>query len=242
MAESISIVQLNIERDRHFGRIFPFLEKIKPDVLCLQELGEKDIALFEKNTGMMTCFYVPVAYQNYRGTPEVFGLGIFSRLPVLENGAKYYHGNAEYIPTFSRSDQNTVNHILAYCDIKKGDSIFRIGTTHFTWTPDGNPTDLQRRDLPNLLKALEEMGEIVFTGDFNAPRGGEIFGELATRFVDNVPLKYTTSIDVQFHRNPEIKNMMVDGIFSTKGYSVTDVEMVCGLSDHCGLVAKVSKK
>ncbi|TSC54866.1 MAG: endonuclease/exonuclease/phosphatase [Parcubacteria group bacterium LiPW_30] len=240
MADSISLVSLNIELDQHFERIFPFFEKVNPDVLCVQELREEDIPLFEKNIGVK-CFYVPMAHQVYRGVSETFGVGIFSKLPVLSTGVKNYYGNAEKVPDYINPDQNTVSRVLLYCDVVKNNSTFRVGTTHFTWTFGGVPDDLQRRDLKGFLLALEEAGEIVFTGDFNAPRGGEIFGELAKRFKDNVPQKYTTSIDVAFHKNPNIKNLMVDGIFSTKSYSVEGVEMICGLSDHCALVAKVSK-
>ncbi len=238
---SISLVQLNIERDKHFDRIFPFLNKINPEVVCVQELNEQDISLFEKTINAK-CFYVPMAYWNYKDPVQVFGLGIFSRLPISSKKVKYYHGSPDNLPTYVNGDQNTLNHVLAYVDVKKNNSVFRIGTTHFTWTPDGKLNDFQYRDFPQFLKVLEEASEIIFTGDFNAPRGGDIFDELARRFTDNVPKKYTTSIDINFHRNPSIKDLMVDGIFSTPGYNVTDVEMVCGLSDHCAIVAKVSKR
>ena len=76
-------------------------------------------------------------------------------------------------------------------------------------------------------------------GDFNAPRGGEIFGLLAQKYKDNVPQKYTTSIDGILHRAGPLP-FMVDGLFSTPGYTVSHVEMVCGISDHCALIANVA--
>ena len=240
MSTSVSLVQLNIELDRHFERIFPFLEKINPEVVCVQELRENDISYFEEKIHSK-CFYVPMASKIVNGVSVVFGVGIFSRLQVFSSGVKYYHGEEGSIPDFVPPIQDNINFALLYCDVIKDGLVFRIGTTHFTWSPKGKPDNFQYRDLPKLLDALKEVGEIVFAGDFNAPRGGEIFSELAKRYKDNVPAKYTTSIDTQFHKSPEIKDLMVDGIFSTNSYLVTEVEMICGLSDHCALVAKVNK-
>lgn len=117
---------------------------------------------------------------------------------------------------------------------------FRIGTTHFTWTPDGEADEVQRTDIESLFAVLEKQGDIIFTGDFNAPRGKEIFSRLAERYHDNVPSEYTTSIDSTLHRAGDLPHM-VDGIFSTSGYAVQNVRMVCGVSDHCALVAEVRK-
>ena len=240
MKPILSLIQLNIERDEHFDRVIPFLLERMPDVVCVQEVCKKDVPFLEKALGM-ECFYVPMARQVYKGLPHVFGVAIFSKLRVSSREAKYYHGSPEHIPTFVAPNQDTVNHALAYCDVAKENLVFRIGTTHFTWAPDGEVDNLQRRDLPNLLKVLKEAGEIVFTGDFNAPRGKEVFNEIASRYKDNVPAKYTDSLDDTFHRRKDLE-LMVDGIFSTPSYKVSDVEMICDVSDHCALTAKVSKK
>jgi endonuclease/exonuclease/phosphatase family metal-dependent hydrolase len=125
------------------------------------------------------------------------------------------------------------------CEIEKEGETFRVATTHFTWTPDGSADDYQRADVKKLLAILGGMGEFVLTGDFNAPRGGEIFGTLAEKYKDNVPSHYTTSIDGALHRAGPLE-LMVDGIFSTPGYAVSDVELVAGVSDHKAIVATVS--
>ena len=69
---------------------------------------------------------------------------------------------------------------------------------------------------------------------------------LAAKYKDNVPVQYKTSIDVALHRlgkerPEEFADKMVDGIFSTPLYEVKNVEMKGGVSDHCALVATVTK-
>ncbi len=135
---------------------------------------------------------------------------------------------------------NQKNQMLAFCEVEKEGTVFKIYNTHFTWTADGEPDDLQRNDMQSMLRILKAAGEFILCGDFNVPRGGELFGLLAEHYKDNVPPHYTTSIDGDLHRRGQL-NRMVDGMFSTPGYVVSDFEMVSGVSDHRALVATVSK-
>lgn len=136
MTASISLMQLNIECDKHYDLIFPVLKKINSEVVCVQELLEKDIPLFEQVTDAK-CYYIPMTHWNDGEIPTLFGLGIFSRLPMLLKTVEYYHGSADSLPVYVKGNPNSLNHALAYIDVEKDDSVFRVGTTHFTWTPDG---------------------------------------------------------------------------------------------------------
>jgi len=175
--------------------------------------------------------------------PAPMGIAIFSRLPLVRSSSQYYRGSPASVPSMDPVDAatyNNKNQMVAFCEIAKEETVFNIATTHFTWTPDGEPTDIQRSDMQAMLKILEFAGEFVLCGDFNVPRGGELFGMLAGRYKDNVPSHYTTSIDGNLHRLGQL-NRMVDGIFSTPAYTVSGVEMISGVSDHCALVATISK-
>ena len=170
------------------------------------------------------------------------GVAIFSRLPVKAQSVRYYVGRPDTVPDSDDNDPltyNASNRMVVLCDIEKEGNLFRIGTTHFTWTPDGESTDEQRSDMKALLTLFDGAEEFVLAGDFNVSRGGELFGVLAQRYKDNVPPQYTTSIDGNLHRRGQL-NRMVDGIFSTPSYTVSDVEMISGVSDHCALVAQIS--
>lgn len=235
----IKIVTLNIERSKHLDLILPFLEREQPDVLCVQELCAGDTEKFCEVMGEHF-ITVPLAKHTVDGGECLFSIGIFSRHPISKNEVSYHHGSAEAIPQFKQEDQRTINRAFLWCDVVKDGEVFRIGTTHFTWTPDGEADDDQRIEAKELLHILEKQKDIVFTGDFNAPRGKEIFSRIAERYKDNVPLEYTTSIDGSIHRAGDLP-LMVDGIFSTPGYLVSNARMVCGVSDHCALLAEVEK-
>lgn len=240
---SIKIVSLNVERSKHLDLVGRFLDQEQPDVFCVQELCRADIPYFESVFGS-ECVFVPMAIFDEIDKNEMsceLGLGIFSWLKIINHQAHFYAGSQNTIPKYQHPNQDTINRCLLVCDIVKDDSIFRIGTTHFTWTSDGMPSDVQRRDIINLFGVLDKEDEIVFTGDFNAPRYGEIFKALAERYKDNIPLEYTTSIDGEYHRAGNLERM-VDGIFSTPEYVVSSVRMECGVSDHCALVGTVSRK
>jgi endonuclease/exonuclease/phosphatase family metal-dependent hydrolase len=135
---------------------------------------------------------------------------------------------------------HSIRFVFARAQIKKDNKIFHVGTAHLPVTERGSVTEYQREALQGFLSVLENEKEIVFVGDFNAPRGGEIFSAIAAKYTDNVPQEYLSSLDPKLHRAGPI-DRMVDGIFSTPHYSVSDVRMESGVSDHCALVATVTK-
>ena len=255
MSVSLRLVTLNIERAKHLERVLPFLSKQNPEVACLQEVREPDIALLKESINAGEHIFAPMTRHPSDGNPAVVGTCIISRLPIRTHNVEYYRGNPDLlstaiaVPEESRDNAAIaagMNCGLTSVDIEKDRVLFRIATTHFTWSAEGNSNDYQREDMQKLLKLLEKAGEFVLASDFNAPRGGEIFSMLAEKYKDNVPPHYLTSLDASLHRSgktrpEELANKMVDGIFSTPGYNVSDVEMVCGLSDHCALIANISR-
>jgi hypothetical protein len=46
-------------------------------------------------------------------------------------------------------------------DRAKEGTVFRIGTTHFAWTPDGKADDIQRNDLKTLWECLGLLEDFV---------------------------------------------------------------------------------
>jgi len=248
MSASLKLISLNIERSKHLDVVLPFLKEQQADVVCLQEVMERDLSTLADAAGTLAQF-VPMTLHSQEMPPGMMGVGIFSRLPVRASDVRYYGGDPAHLPELDQRDMTTWNNKnfpLASCEIIKNDTVFKVATTHFRWTPDGEPDDDQRQGIVRLLGLLATTGEFVLTGDFNAPRGGEIFSMLAGKYTDNVPPKYVTSLDIQLHRagktKPhELATKMVDGIFSTPTYVISDVELISGVSDHCAIVAAVSK-
>jgi len=240
---SLKLISINIEMWKHLDLVIPFVVREAPDVVCIQELLEDDIPEFEKAFSGSIHFAPMEKFLTPNGL-QVTGVGLLSRLASRDISRAYYIGAEgriiEYDMTSEQTRHETESCSVVFSTFDKDGAGFKIGTTHFTWSEDGQPNDYQRKNMRELLSVLETSEEFVLTGDFNAPRGGEIFSMLADKYKDNVPSHYTTSIDGNLHRAGQL-NLMVDGIFSTQGYKVSNVEMVRGLSDHCALVARVSR-
>lgn len=241
MSATLRLVQLNIEKSKHLELVTPFLRVQEPDVVCLQELMEHDVLQIEKELGMQ-CVFAPMSLEQGRS----WGVGIFSRLKKTSQRAMQYGGSLdkhllEYVHGNRREGHASSKFMLIIADIEKEGETFRIGTTHFPVTEKGEVTDFQREDMKKMLELLKEEGEFVLTGDFNAPRGGEIFAMLAKEYKDNVPPHYTTSIDGNIHRAGHLEDRMVDGIFSTPSYEIKNVTMHSGVSDHCAISAEAYK-
>jgi len=240
---SLSLVTLNIERDKHLERIKPFLLERQPDVVCLQELVEDDIQFFEELLGAV-CFFVPMTrMQTDRGFMTE-GVGIFSRTGFASTSFMQLGGKegdlTTYVDGTSEEKNESQRYVLAVADIEHEGETFRVATTHFPVTVHGETNDIQLGVVNSFLSKIAGLGELVVTGDFNAPRGRTAFSLLADHLTDNVPLEYDSSIDADLHRAGPLP-YMVDGIFSTSGYRVSEVEMVCGLSDHCALAGFVER-
>ena len=240
-SDGLRVVTLNIDWNKNLSRVLPFLSDCNADVTCLQEVCADAIPVLQEAAGAQYV-YAPMCGGKIHGAPETVGIAIFSHLPLLHTEAYYYAGRADNIleldeQTFE-SRRTTTCRVLAVGDVRKNGIVYRIATTHFTWTPDGRADECQRRDLRKMLNILERAGECVLCGDFNAPRGGEVYGILSRRFKDNIPAIYVTSIDPELHR---IRGLlaMVDGVFSTPAYAVSQVTMRFGLSDHGALKATV---
>lgn len=245
---ALKLVCLNIERSKHLELVLPFIEREQPDVLCVQELMLHDIPAFEEIAGRN--FFAPTTRYEGDDTAGIEGVGLFSRLPMRDARALYYHGaglpDALFIDGTPKEQYATESNAVALATFEKAGVMYAIGTTHFTWTPDGSANDEQRKNMRALLRSLEGL-RLVLCGDFNAPRGGEIFAMLASRYKDEVPQHYKTSVDIDIHRagkdRPhELADKMVDGLFTTPEYRCESVALVNGLSDHMAIVASIVKE
>lgn len=238
----LKLVSINIEGHKHLELVLPFLKSSNADVICLQEVYEPDFSIIAKTLNMKGVFAPMTLLQlNKKTGPHLpFGIGMLSALPLSESKEQYYYGSRDTLQ-FCVDNIRTMYKVLVSGVIQKDGIAYTVGTTHFTWTPDGEADVHQRHDIKNLLSILGNIPEIVFCGDFNAPRGREIFSLVAARYNDNIPQHYHTSLDPNLHyAGPKLK-VMVDALFSTPHYRTADVRLVGGVSDHCAIVAEVLK-
>ncbi len=223
-----------------------FLKKEAPDVICLQEVLGSDVDYLKKSLGVKG-LYAPSAYfidSNWAapGSTDVWGILTLTRLDISNIFTNYYFGSQDNLPTLMSLTSNpaAINRILLVVEINVGNIPFRIINTHFTWSADGQATDLQRQHFPKMLNMLGDYDGFVLCGDFNAPRGREIWTSLAEKFTDNVSASIDSTIDPHLHKVNGL-HIVVDGVFSTSQYVVTDLVLHSGISDHQAIVCQVSK-
>ncbi len=237
----LRLVSVNIERAKHYARLFPFLHRETPDIMCFQELYERDIPVFEKEFGGSMIF-APNG-EHPTDAPEtgleLLGVGILTSIPVL-NSERLYYAGTESAARSVATGTIMQNNPLVLIELEHEQKNYRIASTHFTWSAEGKPTDEQRRNCDRMIEALKPYDHVVLTGDFNAPRGGEIFTKIAVRLSDNIPSQYSSSIDGSLHRAGSLPHM-VDGLFTTDEYRASDVRLENGVSDHCAIVADIVK-
>jgi exonuclease III len=237
----MKIISINIEGRRHLDSLKAFFKQERPDVICMQELDKQDLALFEEVTGMPYAF-TPMFKNEITGAVQ--GIGIFAN-GITEYRAHFVGGfSGDSLPTAVRTSlPETYNSILfqvLVATIAIDNTLYTIATTHLPVTEDGLITDYQREAFAGLEKALAPYGDIVLCGDFNTPRGRELFTKLSETYTDNIPATYVTSLDQHLHRNGYIP-YVVDGLFTTPHYVVAAVELKNGISDHLAIVGHVKK-
>lgn len=245
----MKLITINIERDKHLSRVLPFITKEQPDVICVQEMFEPHLTLFEAEG--YTCSFLPVTMHPLDGISTVEGIAICSKTTTAQFKSFLYHPASETLQTFDvRRISETNRRGVVLASIVNDDNEYIIGNTHFTWTPQGEtPNEAQQEHLPKLLDVLSTEEAHILCGDFNIPRNqSPLYDTLIKTYTDNIPLKYTSSLDRNLHRlgnvpelNKLFESFMVDYVFSKPPYVVTDVRLEFGISDHAAVVATVTK-
>lgn len=242
----LKLITLNIEGHRHLDKWLPVMRAEQPDVLCLQEVFAVDIPRIQSELGLEIKF-VPnmnVTHQTkYNLTPHgLIGLGYCHNpqtVQVLNHQVQYYGGDPDMLKVFTQPNDD--NRFVLSARVEKEGEQFVIGTTHFTWSPGGEISDLQRADFAKLAQIIRSFKELVLCGDFNAPRGREMFTLFEELLIDHLPQEVTTTIDGSLHYAGDLQ-VVVDTIFSTPGYAVRNVRTISGISDHIAIVGEIERE
>ncbi|MFA6814354.1 MAG: endonuclease/exonuclease/phosphatase family protein [Candidatus Pacebacteria bacterium] len=243
----MKLISLNIEGNKHLDdKILSFFAKEKADVLCLQEVFAKDIQTICQSTGLDKYSFVSQAKVTkdnpHLPTNGLWGLCVFAK-NLSKTRKHYYNGNANQIPEFfAYQDPNSMNRCLLTVEIELDGEVYQLGTTHFTWSGEGKVSNLQKEHFTQLKSFLADYPEIIFCGDLNTPRGGQIYDQLAKMYKDNIPSKIDTTIDKDIHKSGKDIRLVTDALFTSPNYQVKKVRVVGGVSDHKAVVAEIKKK
>lgn len=228
-----SVLTINIERKKHLNRLIPFLTKERPDIICLQEIYQDDFLEIKGKLGFNGAYANRVEYY---GVPGFEGMAVLTKFKINSYQLIPYDQFTHLIPEFVGRLVNRPATALMALELEINNQNYMLGNTHFTWSAGGEVTNEQRTNMQALLKIVEQFPDLILCGDFNTPRGKELYDALAARLQDNVPQHITSTIDGQYHRAGQLE-LVVDGLFTSPQYQVEETKVVCGLSDHCGILA-----
>jgi endonuclease/exonuclease/phosphatase family metal-dependent hydrolase len=245
----LKVVSVNIEFDRNLDTVIPFLKKETWDVLLLNELLEEDISVFENAFGEKVFFKPTMRMPRPRGVVSL-GSGVMARVPARHTVTQCAGRREEGTALIERfvSHVPDLKYLLFLSGVEKDGTTYRIGLTHFPWTKDGQPDEYQRETLSNFLTLTREYGEMALFGDFNIPRGNELYEKLAQEFTDNIPREYKTSLDENLHNvgkekfvSEGMNTYVVDYCFTTPSYRASNARLEFGVSDHAAVIADIEK-
>lgn len=243
---ALRVLSLNCEGSRHWKlRILPFIAQHNPDVLCLQEFNICDLPRLH-TLGYVYSRFMPMM----KVEGKVQGILIASRtMPDAHTHQSTYYmqkrdkiiapGRIVMPDGYGLTDHSTVPYGVLAASF---DGV-RVLNTHLMVTHQGISTpeqqDMAYKAIAFAQGQLGMYGNVVFCGDFNAPRGGVTWGMFAKMFTDNIPAKAVTTLDRILHlsgHKTTFNDFVVDGVFSAGNVIILNVALHFGISDHAAIL------
>ena len=239
----VSFLSLNIEADRHLDKVVSYLAANMPDVVFLQEVykihAEEIAAQFEYQLSFAPHVDFNISEHIFKPLGE-WGIATLTKVKPVNVQLDYYSEHPVVIP---HEFMKTLKHprALLVSEIVIEGKRYFFANTHFTWALTTDADVVQLPDYQRLQKLLDKMPSFVLAGDLNTNRGSRVYQELASRYIDQLPSNVKSTLDPILFRKPELE-LVVDHLFSTPDYHMENVQVLTGLSDHCGIAATIKKK
>ncbi len=244
----LKMISVNMEGEKHFPRILNLITEESPDVICIQECPESFPEKLHK-LGYTTDF-MPMRYEIQNDVAYTEGLLFASKISFLAIHKYYYQPDRTIATNPVPTPKPLMHHGYIWATLEHKAEIYNIATTHVMVTPDGLPNEHQTQGIKKLTSLLQTEKSHIICGDFNIPRGiNPLYSDLTKNYLDTIPQNYKSSLDISLHRQANVPDLnapifdsyMVDYLFSKPEYTVTDVRLQFGVSDHAAIIANIAK-
>ena len=241
----MKLLQLNIWEGKLLKEVLAFIDKEKPDILCLQEVysctGDipfpdtmfNSLELIQQQIGYDHVFFSPVFTAVYSEVLASFGIAIISRFP-LENKQTIFT-NGVFDPNLTAKSYTANTRILQTCKVSIGDKSLSLANHHGhrELDPLGNEISIEKM---KFVKAkLQELPlPLVFSGDLNITSESP-----AMRVFDGFLKDLTAEHNIKstLSQLGKAKNVACDHILVSDDIQVTDFNVSEKLiSDHKALI------
>ena len=244
----LKLVSVNMEGEKHFPRILSLINSENPDIICLQECPES-FQEYLHHFGYR-CDFLAMMHKIQNDVEYLEGVVFASKIPFVTSHKYYYQPDYE-LPHAPIPTPETLKHYgYIIATLEHEGELYHLATTHIMITPDGMPTEHQTQGVKKLLSLVATEKPHILCGDFNMPRGyNPLYEDFIKVYSDTIPTEYTSSLDQNLHRLGKTPDLnapifdiyMVDYLFAKPEYTISDVRLQFGVSDHAGIVATISK-
>jgi endonuclease/exonuclease/phosphatase family metal-dependent hydrolase len=243
--DTLTVVTLNLWHDSHewpkrLNVILAELRRIRPDVLCLQEvLQNPELRNQAETLGDSLGYHVRFASVDGADRPKRYGNAILTPHEVLASGER----NLEPV-----DDYRAVAHLRFAWRGREVDAY----STHLHHTAEGGAIRAKQiRHLVAFVDSTRGKGPTVLAGDFNTELGTPEMTPVLAKYVDAfraVHPKATRSEAVTFNARFGVDPGSIDHIFvEKKGFKPIASEVIfrsvgpdsVWASDHYGVVARL---
>lgn len=244
----LSILQWNICTKEKPKNVLSQINKLKPDIICLQELtqnfastGYMDVSSYlSKKLNYHYHFAKANSWPTKKGV-KTQGNGIFTRFPIVSK--KHYFVKSKD----GKKSKGYPNEgrVVALVDVKVNKIKMSIATTHLSYTDSFIETPEKIIEENNFIKIVNGLkNNFVVTGDFNADKNSHIVKEMNKKFQNAGPdYKQNTWSTKKFHyRNffEDKLNWRLDYVFTSPGIKVLKSNIIkTEFSDHLPILVEI---
>ena len=242
----ITLLQWNVWYLEKLDRIAEQIQKLSPDILCLQELSTKT----EVNPGVSTGHALARYFEmhSFVKTAQTWvgwhkdsqENGILSRFPMRKTSSTFIRAPG---PEESR-DFTTEGRVYLQAEIDIEGRFITVGTTHLSYSHRFESSEPKRQEYAKLLSLLAPRERFIFAGDLNSPPESEIVRELSDRYLHaGPPVSGNTWTTKPFDCNGFVETGLswrLDYVFASPDMRVVTSRLVdTEVSDHLPILIEI---
>jgi endonuclease/exonuclease/phosphatase family metal-dependent hydrolase len=242
----IRLLQWNIWYKEPIVNVAEELEKINPDIACLQEVTRGSD--FNPNTDNAKFLSDKLNYQYYYHEAQSWendhvktqGNAILTKFPIISTKYKYIQQPSENSESYANEGR-----VYIETELQIDNKNLTVGTTHMSYTHKFILNEAKKKEADNLLEIIKDKKEkYVFCGDLNARINSYILDNIKKYLKNGGPsLDTKTWTTKPFNYNDFVEtelNWRLDHIFITKDINIhTSKVLKTEYSDHLPVLSEL---
>ena len=241
----------NILGGADYEREIEYIQKIDPDVFCLQEVQVNYPGHYEgRDIDVLAAFrnaflghrgvFAPINYMIDNGLERAFGNAIFSRFPIVAEKPVYFRKQADWTP----HDHQNQSRNLVVTRLGIDGALLTVATCHLTYEPYFKDTPQQEEEAERILIALQSEPAVILAGDFNSLPGSKVVRKILDTFVSVPGQEFLTFARIPWGYNDFHVNSLqykLDYILHSRSLVSSNLALPdTDLSDHLPLAAIIN--